>query len=153
VLSVPLLAAFGLVGAAGTVAFSVAAPALLPLLVPREKLAAANGLLELARSSAFTAGPALAGALVGWLGASPAFLAAAVLSALAVLFLSRLPESPREAAPRHDLLRDLREGAGFAWSNLHLRPILLTAVVWNLGWTILQAAYVPYAVSILGLTP
>ncbi|WP_431131336.1 hypothetical protein [Variovorax paradoxus] len=36
-----------------------------------------NGRLELARSAAFTAGPALAGALVAWAGASMAFVLAA----------------------------------------------------------------------------
>jgi predicted MFS family arabinose efflux permease len=34
-----------------------------------------------------------------------------------------------------------------------LRPILLTAVVWNLSWFLLQAAYVPYAMERLALTP
>ena len=32
-----------------------------------------------------------------------------------------------------------------------LRPILLTAVAWNLSWFVLQAAYVPYAMRSLGL--
>ncbi|MDO9286582.1 MAG: MFS transporter, partial [Aquabacterium sp.] len=31
------------------------------------------------------------------------------------------------------------------------RPILLTAVAWNLSWFVLQAAYVPYAMRSLGL--
>ena len=44
-----------------------AAPALVPALVPREALGAANSRLELARSLAFAGGPALAGALVGLL--------------------------------------------------------------------------------------
>ena len=52
-LSISVLAALGFVGATGTVAFSVAAPALAPTLVPRGLLAAANGRLELARSAAF----------------------------------------------------------------------------------------------------
>src|SRR6266849_3278666 len=49
----PLLALLGFVGACGTVAYSVAAPALVPSLVPRAALAAANGRLELARTVAF----------------------------------------------------------------------------------------------------
>lgn len=43
----PLLALLGFAGACGTVAYSVAAPALVPALVPPEALAAANGRLEL----------------------------------------------------------------------------------------------------------
>src|SRR5258708_33406 len=45
-LTLPLLAALGFVGACGTVAYSVAAPALVPSLVPPKALAAANGRIE-----------------------------------------------------------------------------------------------------------
>src|SRR5512133_51629 len=58
-----LLALLGFVGAVATVGFSVAAPALIPALVPRELLGPANGRIELARSAPYAAGPALAGAL------------------------------------------------------------------------------------------
>ena len=51
-----LLAVLGFVGAAGTVGFSVAAPALVPALVRREALGAANGRLALARSLDFWGG-------------------------------------------------------------------------------------------------
>ena len=49
-LNLLLLAALGFIGAIGTVCYSVAAPALVPSLVPREQLSAANRWLELARS-------------------------------------------------------------------------------------------------------
>jgi predicted MFS family arabinose efflux permease len=146
------LALLGFVGAVGTVGFSVAAPSLVPALVPREALAQANGRLELARSAAFAAGPALAGALVGWAGASAAFTIAAMLSVTAVGLLWRIVEPARElAAPRHPLL-ELQDGARLVWHHELLRPILLTAVAWNISWFVLQAAYVPYAVRALGLS-
>ena len=146
------LALLGFIGAVGTVGFSVAAPSLVPALVPREALARANGRLELARSAAFAAGPALAGALVGWAGASAAFTIAAMLSAAAVGLLWRIVEPAREfAAPRHPLL-ELQDGARLVWHHELLRPILLTAVAWNIAWFVLQAAYVPYAVRALGLS-
>jgi predicted MFS family arabinose efflux permease len=150
-LSVPVLAMIGFAAATGTVAFSVAAPALVPALVPREALSAANSRLELARSVAFAAGPAVAGVLVSWAGGSIAFVLAAALSALAVLVLAGVTEPPRPALPPRHVLRDLREGAAFAWMHPLLRPVLLTAVVWNSSWFVLQAAYVPYAVHVLGL--
>jgi MFS family permease len=157
VLSVPLLAVLGFLGAAGTVGFSVAAPAMVPSLVPRAALAAANGRLELARSAAFAAGPALAGAGVAWAGATPAFVCAAVLSALAVVLLLGLPEpAPATHAtaqvPRRHPLVELREGARVVWHSPYLRPMLLTAVVWNIAWFVLQAAYVPYALRQLALS-
>ncbi len=151
-LSIALLAVLGFLGAIGTVGFSVAAPALVPALVARAELPLANGRLELARSAAFTAGPALAGALVSWAGASAAFVLATLLSATAVALLARLIEPMRlQAAARHPLL-ELQDGAALVWRHALLRPILLTAVAWNISWFVLQAAYVPYAVRALGLS-
>src|SRR5919109_1100522 len=75
-LTLATLAALGFIGACGTVAYSVAAPALVPSLVAPGALAVANGRLELARTVAFTGGPAVAGALVGWTGGAVAFAAA-----------------------------------------------------------------------------
>ena len=150
-LSLPLLAVLGFVGAVGTVGYSVAAPALLPALVPAEALARANTRLELARSAAFAAGPALAGALVSWAGGSTAFVLAAMLSGAAVLLLMGLPEPERAPGrARHPLL-ELADGARLVWGHALLRPILLTAVAWNIAWFVLQAAYVPYAMRALGL--
>ncbi|WP_026871800.1 MFS transporter [Inquilinus limosus] len=150
-LSLGLLAALGFLGATGTVAYSVAAPSLVPDLVPKAALPAANGRIELARSAAFAAGPAVAGALVAWTGAGLAFAAAAALSTLAALLLAGIREPQRPAAPRRHILQDLREGAGFVLGHPLLRPVLLTAVFFNIGWFVLQAIYVPYAVDHLGL--
>jgi predicted MFS family arabinose efflux permease len=150
-LSLEGLAVLGFLGAIGTVGFSVAAPAILPALVPSEALARANGRLELARSVAFAAGPALAGALVSWAGAPAAFVLAAGLSGSAVALLLGIIEPVRAAqAQRHPLL-ELQDGARLVWRSELLRPILLTAVAWNISWFVLQAAYVPYAVRALGL--
>jgi len=150
-LSVEGLALLGFIGAVGTVAFSVAAPALVPTLVPRSALAQANGRLELARSAAYAGGPALGGALVSWAGASAAFVLAAVLSIAAIALLWRLVEPPQPPRAARHPLREVQDGALFVWHDPMLRPILLTAVAWNIAWFVLQAAYVPYAVRVLGL--
>jgi predicted MFS family arabinose efflux permease len=150
-LSIGGLAVLGFLGAVGTVGFSVAAPALVPSLVPRDALAAANSRLELARSAAFTAGPALAGALVAWAGAPAAFVLAALLSVSAVGLLLKLVEAPRVHASRHHPLLDVRDGARFVWRHALLRPMLMTGAVFNISWFVLQAGYVPYAVRVLGL--
>ncbi|CAN7361861.1 MFS transporter [Variovorax sp. LjRoot130] len=149
--SIEWLALLGFIGAVGTVSFNIAAPALVPALVPREALARANGRLELARSAAFAAGPALAGALVAWLGGPAAFVLAAMLSVSAVVLLLRIAEPQRtRPSARHPLL-ELQDGARLVWRHELLRPILLTAAAWNTSWFVLQAAYVPYAVRTLGL--
>jgi predicted MFS family arabinose efflux permease len=152
-LSIAGLAILGFAGAVGTVGFSVAAPALVSVLVPRDALAAANGRIELARSAAYAGGPALAGALVAWAGAPAAFVLAVLLSGSAVALLWRIAEPARDPAPARHPLAEIRDGAAFVWGQPLLRPILLTGVVWNIAWFVLQAAYVPYAVRVLGLGP
>jgi len=147
-LNLPLLALLGFVG---TVAYSVATPALVPSILLREALSAANGRIELARTTAFAAGPALGGVLVGWIGASWAFGMATALSLLAVILLSGVREPTRlKSAPRHPLA-EVREGAAFVFHHPLLRPVFTTQVVFNLAFFALQAAYVPYAVHHLGL--
>jgi MFS family permease len=72
-LTLPLLALTGFVAVCGTVAYSVAAPALVPSLVSPKLLPAANARIELARTVAFASGPALGGVMVGWVGAASEF--------------------------------------------------------------------------------
>ena len=150
-LTLLLLAVLGFIGAAGTVAYGVSAPSLIPALVKPDQLAAANGRLELARTAAFTGGPALGGALVGWLGVVPAFAVAAALSLCAVALFAGLKEPPQPKLPPRHALHDLREGAGFVWSHALLRPMLLTAVVFNSSPFVVMAVYAPYAVHHIGL--
>jgi predicted MFS family arabinose efflux permease len=88
---------------------------------------------------------------VSWAGGSVAFVLAAAISVVAVVLLMGVPEPPREPAATRHVLRDLHDGAAFAWRHHLLRPVLLTAVVWNCSWFVLQAAYVPYAAHTLGL--
>jgi predicted MFS family arabinose efflux permease len=151
-LSLPLLAALGFIAATGTVAYNVAAPSLVPSIVPREAYAQANGRLELARSVAYSAGPALGGLLVGWIGAGWAYGCAAGLSALAVALLAGLREPPRASAAQRHFLLELRDGTRFVLRDALLRPMLATAIFFNLGFFVLQAVYVPYAVHRLGLS-
>lgn len=143
-----LLAVLGFVGAIGTVCYSVGAPALVPALVTRTQLVDANRWLELARSCAFAAGPALGGALVSWSGAATAFGLAAMLSAVAAFVLAGLPRDAPTVS-RRPLLQDVGEGARFILKHPYLRPILVTALFFNFGWFVLQAIYVAYAVQVL----
>ena len=150
-LSLVGLAVIGCLAATGTVVYSVAAPALVPALAPRSALAAVNGRLELARSAAFTAGPALGGALVAWMGAGSAFALAAGLSIAACGLLAGLLEPPQAAGPPRRVGRDLREGAGFVWRQPLLRAILLVAIVWNFAWFVLQSVFVLFALQYLAM--
>jgi predicted MFS family arabinose efflux permease len=151
-LSLPLLALLGFVAVCGTVAYSVAAPALVPSLVTPDLLPSANARIELARTVAFASGPALGGVLVGWLGAAPAFGAAAALSVIAVVLLSGIYEPARAPAPRRHPLQEIQEGAAFVLHHPLLRPVFITQFIFNTASFLLLAVFVPYAVRHLGLS-
>ena len=151
-LTLPLLALLGFIAVCGTVVYSVAAPALVPSLVSPQLLPDANARIELARTIAFAAGPALGGVLVGWLGAAPAFGFAAALSMIAVVLLSGIYEPPRAQGPRRHPWQDVREGAAFVFHQPLLRPVFVTQFIFNTASFLLLAVFVPYAVRRLGLS-
>jgi len=151
-ITLPLLAFLGFVAVCGTVVYTVAAPALVPSLVPSGALPAANARIELARTVAFAAGPALGGLLVGWIGAGLAFGVAAALSVLAVVLLSGLHEPKRAPIQRPHPLHEIREGAAFVFHHPLLRPIFVTQFIFGTAWFVILAVFVPYAVRHLGLS-
>ena len=151
-LTLALLCLLGFIAVCGTVAYSVAAPALVPSLVAPELLPAANARIELARTIAFASGPALGGVLVGWVGAAPAFGFAAALSVIAVVLLSGIYEPKREAALRRHPLQDIKEGASFVLHHALLRPVFITQFIFNTGSFLVLAVFVPYAVRRLGVS-
>ncbi|MGJ4966288.1 MFS transporter [Bradyrhizobium oligotrophicum] len=152
VLTLPLLAALGFAAVCGTVVFSVAAPAVVPSLVAPAQLAPANARIELARTIAFAAGPALGGVLVGWIGGAPAFGCAAALSLVAATCLAGIAEPARAPVPRRHPLADIREGAAFVLQHPLLRPVFVTQFIFNTAHFLLLAVFVPYAVHRLGLS-
>ncbi|MFW7342617.1 MFS transporter [Pollutimonas sp. H1-120] len=150
-LTLSTLALLGFVGAMGTVAYNVTTPGLVPHLVARPLLSMANSRLELARSIAFTSGPGVAGLVFSSMGASFSYCLALVFSLSAVNFLRSLPPNP--IVPRHGRLwAQLSEGMYFTLASPLLRPVLITAVIFNMSWFMLQAAFVPYAAEHLELS-
>jgi predicted MFS family arabinose efflux permease len=152
-LALPVLALLGFIGACGTVAYSVSAPALVPGVVPATALSAANARIEIARTSALAAGPALGGLLVEWLGCGAAIATAAGLSVVAAALLFGIKEPPRPAPAGRDVWRDMRDGAAFVAGHPLLRPIFATQFIFNIAMFVIQAMYVPYAIDHLRLSP
>jgi predicted MFS family arabinose efflux permease len=146
------LALLGFIAVCGTVVFSVAAPSLVPALVKSDALSTANARIELARTIAYAAGPALGGVLVGWTGAAAAFGVAGLLSAFAALLLARIEEPVRTAPPRRHPMQDIREGAAFVFQHALLRPVFVTQFVFNVAFFLILAIFVPHAVHNLGLS-
>lgn len=151
-LSLIWLAALGFLGAVGTVVYSVATPAYIPTIIAKSQLVVANRWLELARSIAFAAGPALGGALVGYIGVSTAYTYATILSMLAFMLLMSLPQEANITCGKKHIFADLKQGARFIFKHDYLRPILFTAIFFNMGWFIIQGVFVAYAALYLSLS-
>lgn len=88
---------------------------IVPLVVDRSRLQQANALLSFSRSGLAVIGPAVAGLLVVGVGPGWALAVDAMTYAVAIVCLARvgLPRRTSDAsAPRHSMVRELREGWG-----------------------------------------
>lgn len=148
-------ALFLLYGALTLIADSAAQP-MLPRLVPRHQLVAANARLGQAGTVAQTTGPAIGGALVGWFGAPFAILIDAVAYLVSAVLLSRIRVEEVKARRRTDgrhLGHDIMEGLRRTYSHRTLAPMAASVNVWFLGNSIALTAFAPYALRELELNP
>lgn len=128
---VALLLAFGTFSVFGF----AATQSLLPRLVPRDRLVAANARLDQTDTAAQTLGPVLGGGLVSLLGA-PVAIAVDAVSYLADAVLNaglRVEEPRTPSGTRRHLLRELREGLAWIYRHRVLRPLALSTHVWFLA--------------------
>jgi len=136
------------------VLFDVSYLSFLPGLVSRERLGEANAKLLGTQSLAQLAGPSLAGALVGAVGAAVAVLADAisfVLSGACVAAIRGREQSPEPSSARK---RDeLVEGVRYVFSQPHLRTLTIWTSTWNLFTSSLFALLVVYYVRVLHWGP
>jgi MFS family permease len=141
-----------------TVFFDVAYQSYLPSLVDRERLVEGNAKLEVSRSGAQIAGPAMAGPLVQLLTAPVAVLVDAVSFAASALFLFRI--RTRESAPerpakgdRTPMRHELAEGLRYVLGHRYLRWIAATTATFNFWGNVMWAVLLVYAVRELDLSP
>jgi MFS family permease len=146
------LVAFG-VGSL-SVLFDVASLTVLPALVPRGQIAAANGRLEAARAVAQTSGPGVGGILVQVLTAPLAVAVDALSYLVSGALLRGLPSvpAPERPAQREPLLRQVTAGLAFCLRHPYIRPLALGAAWMNLWVEAFLAILVTYAVRDLGLS-
>jgi MFS family permease len=137
-----------------TVFFDVSYLSYLPSLVSREELAGGNAKLETTRSVAQTAGPGLAGGLIGLVGAPAAITADAVSFGIsgALISLIRSPERVAARAEREPIGRELREGLRYVFGQRYLRALTVCTGTWNLFGSIAFGLFVVYGVRVLGLS-
>ena len=138
-----------------TVFFAPAEAAMIPALVPRDQLVAANGLFTLTLNGAFALGYALLGPLIVTIsgGPEPVILVVAVLFAVAAVFCVTLPKNPPapHVAPGAleavaeagqavgGTLGQLREGVSYIRAN------------GTIGWTLIYLGIAAGLVGVIGV--
>ena len=151
-LSINKIALFGFFIAMGTVIYSVASPALVASFVIKEQLINANRSIEIAKSVAFTAGPALGGILASYLSGGLAFILAFSLSIVSAVFLICLPKEPLLEKSGRNIIQELCDGLIFLIKNKYLMPITITAFVFNLSQYLLLSIFTYYVINNLSFT-
>lgn len=139
-----------------TVFFDVSYQSYLPALVDRRDLVEGNSKLEVTRSIAQLAGPALAGFLIQVIGAALSVLvdAASYVVSVASLLAIRKPEpDPRATGPRRPFWHELWEGVHVVFANGTLWKIAGCTSTSNLGSNIMFAVYLIFAYRYLHLSP
>ncbi|MGV9318919.1 MFS transporter [Streptomyces sp. NPDC003660] len=133
VLTVWWLYAVALTHGVLTVFFDVAYVSYLPHLVGREHLVEGNSRLSAVRSVTSIGGPAMAGPLVGWLGAPAAVLvSSAGMAASGLLALGIRKREPRSGPGEGARLgQDIKEGLRFVLRRPVLRATVLTDGTFN----------------------
>ena len=123
----------GVTGAAGGF-FYPAVVGVMPLIVPREQLGAANGVRATALSGGEIAGPVLGGLLIAGVGPGSALALDAATFAVSAVFLLALRLPAAAAREPSTFLADLREGWGVFRSMTWVWAIVLAAALGNMIW-------------------
>jgi len=158
-LSVPQLYVVGFVNGLLTVFFDVAYQSYLPSVVERDRILEGNSKLEVSRTIAQSAGPAIGGGLIGLVTAPVAIVADALsylASGLFVLWIRRPEVAPdrhhdEHGQPRGSLRTEVSEGLRYVLGNRYLRAIAACTGSANLFSSIGFATYLVYLVRVLGL--
>lgn len=159
VLSIEQMYVVGFVTGILTVFFDVSYMSYLPSLLEPDEILEGNSKLEISRTIAQTAGPALGGGLIGLLGAPLAILADAVSFLASAAFVTRIRRREPATDARHDtrgeahvsLRQEVADGLRYVLGNRYLRSIAAGTATWNLFSNIAFSTYLVYLVRDLHL--
>jgi MFS family permease len=141
-----------------TVFFDVAYMSYLPSLVSRDQLVDGNSKLEISRSGAQLAGPAIAGGLVQAITAPFAILVDALSFVASGLFVMRIrkreevPEREAGRSPLAGMKAELSEGLRYVLGHRYLRWIAASTAAFNFFGNVIWTMFLVYAVRELGLS-
>jgi MFS family permease len=133
--------------------FSPAKNALIPQIVGRDRLLAANSLSSTTQNMAMVIGPALGGAILAFGGTPAAFYFDSftfLFSAVAIVSMATPGASPRELGQAANAWQELREGLRFASSHAPVRAALLLEMAMMMGWGSINVLAVVIAEKLLG---
>lgn len=139
-------------------AFSVfgfaATQSLLPQIVERRALRAANARLDQAEAGAQTAGPALGGALVGFIGAPLAIAVDAVTYVIDAVLIAGLhiTNPARRRAVRRSFRREVGEGLRWTYRHRVLAPLAWSTHVWFFANAAALTVLAVFTLRTLGFT-
>ena len=150
-LSLAQLVLVALLAGCATVLFDVAYFAAVPEVVPAGRLADANARLEATRAVGQTAGPGIAGVLVGTLGAPVALLVDVVSFVASALFLAGTPRLGKRTGGAGGMWRDAAGGVRFVLRDPVVRALTLCSGLTNLWHAGFLAMLLVYAVRELRL--
>lgn len=151
-LLVVLVACFG----AASLVNDAASMAFVPRLVPRVHLQRAHARIDGADAVAQTAGPALGGLLVRWIGAPLAVLVDAVTYVFsAVMVATTRVDEPRASAggPVPSLRREIAEGVRWVYGPSGLARLAVATHVWFAANAVVLVVLPVWALRELGLSP
>ncbi len=148
----------GLVVGIFNVFFGISYQSYLPALIDRADLVEGNSKLEVSRSTAQLAGPAIAGVAIQAIGAARAIYidAASFLVSAASLWLIRKPEpepSPGSASGKTGFWHEMGEGIQVVIGNPTLWKIAGCTATWNLGSNMAFAVELIFMYRYLHLAP
>ncbi|SCL27894.1 Predicted arabinose efflux permease, MFS family [Micromonospora rhizosphaerae] len=151
-LTLAQLVVVALLAGSATVLFDVAYFAAVPAVVPAGRLADANARLEATRAVGQTAGPGIAGVLVGALGAPVALLVDVASFVASALFLAGTPRlARRHSAGAAGMWRDAAGGVRFVLRDPVVRALTLCSGLTNVWQAGFLAMLLVYAVRELRL--
>jgi MFS family permease len=158
ILRIEQLYVVGLLVGVCNVFFGISYQSYLPALIDRADLVEGNSKLEVSRSTAMLAGPAIAGVAIQAIGAARAIYldAASFLVSAASLWLIRKPEpepNPVSASGRTGFWHEMWEGIQVVIGNPTLWKIAGCTATWNLGSNIAFAVELIFLYRYLHLAP
>lgn len=122
-----LLAGLVFLVGGGEAFFRPAYGAILPSVLPQERLGAGNALTSVSVRSAAVIGPAVGAVVVTTVGPRPAFVVDAATFAISFVTLLWLREPAFTPGPRQSMVRDVREGLVAVWRRRWVAAVLALA--------------------------